>query len=142
VRPLPPIAADDGRKGRGRWGQRGSAAVEFALVLPLVLIVTLALVEVGLLVKDQLVVQEAARAAARQAAVSADDDSARQAAVAAAGSLDPDRMDVAIERVGGAGTPATVTVHYRAPIAVPVVGWLFPPEVDLDGTAVMRQETG
>jgi Flp pilus assembly protein TadG len=129
------------REGEGRGGQRGSAAVEFALVLPLLLIITLALVQVGLLVKDQLVVQEAARAAAREAAVSTDDDSARQAAIAAAGSLDPDRLEVSIEREGGAGTPVTVTVHYRAPIAVPAVGWLFPPEVDLDGTAVMRQET-
>jgi Flp pilus assembly protein TadG len=142
VRPFPRIARGDRLEGRGRWGQRGSAAVEFALVLPLLLIITLALVQVGLLVKDQLVVQEAARAAARQAAVSTDDDSARQAAFAAAGSLDPNRLDVAIERQGGAGTPATVTVHYRAPIAVPAVGWLFPSEVDLEGAAVMRQETG
>jgi hypothetical protein len=73
--------------------------------------------------------------------VSTDDDSARQAAFAAAGSLDPNRLDIVIERQGGAGTPATVTVQYRAPIAVPAVGWLFPSEVDLEGTAVMRQET-
>ena len=48
---------------------RGSAAVEFALVLPLLLVVGLALLQVGLLTKDQLIVQEAARAGARQAAV-------------------------------------------------------------------------
>ena len=45
--------------GRGR-GERASAAVEFALVLPLILIMSLALVQVGLLVKDQLVVLGAA----------------------------------------------------------------------------------
>jgi Flp pilus assembly protein TadG len=54
-------------------GERASAAVEFALVLPLVFIMALALVQVGLIVKDQLVVEEAARAGAREAAVTTDD---------------------------------------------------------------------
>ena len=49
--------------------ERGSAAVEFALVLPILLLLALALVQVGLLVRDQLILVEAARAGARQAAV-------------------------------------------------------------------------
>ena len=43
----------------------GSAAVEFALVLPVVLVVALALVQVGLLARDRLLVEAAARAGAR-----------------------------------------------------------------------------
>ncbi|MGH2595857.1 MAG: TadE family protein, partial [Actinomycetota bacterium] len=39
--------------------QVGSAAVEFALVLPLVLVMALALVQVGLLVRDRLLVESA-----------------------------------------------------------------------------------
>jgi Flp pilus assembly protein TadG len=50
-------------KSKGR-GERASASVEFALVLPLVLIMGLALLQVGLLVKDQLVVEGTARAGA------------------------------------------------------------------------------
>ena len=99
--------------------ERGSAAVEFALVLPLVLILALALVQVGLLVKDGLVVQEAARAGARQAAVTNDDQSARQAVLDAAASLDPARIDVSITRSEGAGSPVTVGVVYHAPVSVP-----------------------
>jgi len=45
--------------------ERGTAAVEFALVLPLVLVVALALVQTGLLVRDRLLVEVAARAGAR-----------------------------------------------------------------------------
>jgi Flp pilus assembly protein TadG len=45
--------------------ERGTAAVEFALVLPLVLVVALALVQTGLLVRDRLLVEAAARAGAR-----------------------------------------------------------------------------
>jgi Flp pilus assembly protein TadG len=128
------------------WGreptQRGSAAVEFALILPLVLIMALALVQLGLLVKDQLVVEESARAGARQAAVNTDDESARQAALDAAVSLDPERMDVSISRAGGAGSPTTVEVIYHAPVSVPLVDWLFPTAIDLSSLAVMRQESG
>jgi Flp pilus assembly protein TadG len=45
--------------------ERGTAAVEFALVLPLMLVVGLALVQTGLLVRDRLLVEAAARAGAR-----------------------------------------------------------------------------
>jgi Flp pilus assembly protein TadG len=121
-------------------GSRGSATLEFALVLPLVLLMTLALVQVGVLVKDQLVVVESARAGAREASVS-DDDAARQAAVGAATSLDAARLDVAVERHGGAGAPVSVAVTYHAPIAIPIVAWLFPSTIDLSTTATMRQET-
>jgi Flp pilus assembly protein TadG len=123
-------------------GEGASAAVEFALVLPLVLIMSLALVQVGLLVKDRLVVEGAARAGARQAAVSQDDGSVRQAAVDAAVSLDPQVIEVSVTRQGGSGTAADVTVIYHASVAIAVVRWLFPSTIDLSARATMRQETG
>jgi hypothetical protein len=122
--------------------ERASATVEFALVLPLVLTMTLALLQIGLFVKDELVVQEAARAGARQAAVSADDGAAQRAALDASPSLDPDRIEVSVQREGGVGTGATVTVLYHAPVVVPIVSWLFRSTVDLSAKAIMRQETG
>ena len=121
---------------------RGSAAVEFALVLPLLLVVGLALLQVGLLIKDQLVVQEAARAGARQAAVSADDGSVRDAAIQAGGSLDRSLLTVTVERDQAPDGPVTVSVVYDAPIAVPFVRWLFPSAVRLSARATMRQEGG
>ena len=134
----------DRRRGarETRQGERGSAAVEFVLVLPLVLVMSLAIVQVGLLVKDQLVVTEAARAGAREAAVTLDDDRVRQAAIDAGATLDPTRVEVSIAREGGAGSPVTVTVDYDDAIVVPLVTWLFPDSVGLSATAVMRQETG
>ncbi len=123
-------------------GERASATVEFALVLPLILIMALALVQVGLFMKDQLVVEEAARAGARQAAVSRDDGEARAAAVRAAASLDASRMEVSVQRDGGAGSAVVVRVLYGAPVVVPAVGWLLPPSVQLTSTVTMRQEVG
>ncbi len=125
----------------GGSDQRGSATVEFALVLPLVLLMVLALLQVGLLVKDQLVVGEAARAGAREGAVTRDDRRTREAAINAAVTLPPDRIDVSVRRDGGIGTPVAVTVLYRASMVVPFVEWLFPASVELRATAIMRQET-
>lgn len=119
---------------------RGSASVEFALVLPLVLVVGLALLQVALFAKDQLILQESARAGARQAAVSRDERSVRDAAIAAAGSLDPARIQIGIDRAPASDGPVTVTATYDAPIGVPVVRWLFPSHVRLSARATMRQE--
>src|SRR6266576_4039235 len=90
-----------------RSGHRsaGSATVEFALVLPLVLVVVLALVQVGLLVRDRLLVEAAARAAARAAAVQDDPAAITSAALAAAPGLDPVRASVETTRVGERGPP-------------------------------------
>jgi TadE-like protein len=123
-------------------GERASASVEFALVLPLVLLMALALLEIGLLVKDRLVVEGSARAGARQGAVTRDDAEAARAAERAAVGLDPGRLEFLVNREGGAGSPVTVKVLYHAPVVVPLVTWLFPDSIDLQATAIMRQETG
>ncbi len=48
-----------------RNGERGSAVIEFALLLPVLLLILLAVVQVGVLASDQLVITQAARAGAR-----------------------------------------------------------------------------
>src|SRR5262245_4037340 len=105
--------------------ERGTAAVEFALVLPLVLVVALALVQTGLLVRDRLLVEAAARAGARAAAVQEDAAAIRSAAIEAAPSLDDALVVVDVTRVGVRGEPVTVSLRYDAPVRVPFVGWLF-----------------
>jgi Flp pilus assembly protein TadG len=122
--------------------QRGSAAVELALVLPLALVAALALVQVGMLTRDALVVAGAAREGAREAAVSVDQARVTEAALRGGGGLAASRTEVAIERSGDLGDPVTVRVTYRAPVLVPFVGWLFPNEVVVASEATMRQETG
>jgi Flp pilus assembly protein TadG len=126
-----------------RWrGDRASAAVEFALVLPLILVMVLALVQVGLLVKDQLVVSGSARAGGREAAVTLDDERVRQVAIDAAVGLNASELEVVIERQGGAGSPVRVSVRYHDAVAIPLVDWLFPDTIDLSSAVVFRQEMG
>lgn len=120
--------------------QRGSAALELALVLPLALLGILALAQVGLLGTDSVRVAQAAREGAREAAVTLDDDRVETAAERA-GALPPERTEVSVHRSGSVGDPVTVSVRFRAPLVMPFVGWLFPDQVDLTSEATMRQET-
>ncbi|MGI8616942.1 MAG: TadE/TadG family type IV pilus assembly protein [Actinomycetota bacterium] len=122
--------------------ERGTAAVEFALVLPLVLVVALALVQTGLLVRDRLLVEAAARAGARAAAIQEDASAIRAAALAAAPSLEESGVDLAVTRAGIRGQPVTVAVRYFASVRVPFVGWLFGDSVGMTTSTTARQEFG
>jgi TadE-like protein len=128
-----------GTAGSGR--ERGSAAVELALVLPLALLAALALVQVGLVGKEALLVIQAAREGAREAAVTTEDARVRGAALRG-GNLHGERTQVEVFRGGMAGDPVTVRVEYHPPLLVPFVGWLFPDQVALTASATMRQEAG
>jgi Flp pilus assembly protein TadG len=128
-----------------RDGEGGQATVELALVLPLVILFALAVIQVGVLVHDQLLVAAAAREAVRAAAVTGSDGDAGGSARAAAGTvghLDGGRLGVAVSRDPGAGGQPVVRVRatYAAATVVPVVGALLP-DVTLSAEAVMRSES-
>ena len=120
--------------------QRGTAAVEFALVLPLVLVLVLALVQVGLFARDRLLVEAAARAAVRAAAVTPELPRIDAAAGAAAPTLAAERLSVAVERSGSLGDAVTVRVVYDDAVRVPLVSWLTGPSVVMRASATERQE--
>ena len=108
--------------------------MEFAFVLPLVILAVLAIIQVGLVVRDQLGVVHAAREAARAASV--DPDPGR--AVRAAHRTMPG-ADVAVGARPKVGGEVSVTVHYTSVTDLPLVGVLFP-DPDLHATTVMRVE--
>jgi Flp pilus assembly protein TadG len=122
-----------------RTRPRGSAAVELALVLPLALMAALALLQVGLVTKDALLVAQAAREGAREATVTTDETRVRDAALSRA-ALPAERTEVEVERAGSVGDPVTVLVRYRSPLVVPFVEWLFPDEIEISAEVTMRQE--
>lgn len=77
----------------------GQSTAELAVVLPVLLILVFTVAQVGIVTRDHLSVQHAARAAARSAAVSPDQASARAGALDAGTGLKPDRLQV--ELTGG-----------------------------------------
>lgn len=96
----------------------GQATVETALVLPVVAVLLLAVVQAGLLARDQVTAVHAARAAARAVAVQPDQAAADR--VLADLGLDG-RSTVRLSGGRAPGDLVTVTVTLR-PVLVPVIG--------------------
>jgi hypothetical protein len=119
-------------------GERGQAAVEVALVLPLLALLALFVAQAGLIVRDQVLVTHVAREAARAAAVDPDPAAARTAAEGSA-RIDPDRLTVEVGPRGAAGEDVTVEVSYRSPTDLPLIGPLVG-DVTVTAEATMRVE--
>lgn len=132
----PPGPPSPGR--RPARTERGQSAVELALVLPVVVVLLLALVQVAVVVRDQILVVHAAREGAREAAVDAAPDAARRSALASS-DLDPARLQVGVSGRGAAGSRVTVTTRYGPPTALPLVGAAVA-HLELRATATMRVE--
>jgi Flp pilus assembly protein TadG len=119
-------------------GERGQATVELALVLPIVALLLLALVQVAVVARDQVLVAHAAREAARAAAVDDDADAARRAAERA-GPLAADRLAVAVSGRDDVGSRVRVVVRYRVPLRLPLIGQAVR-DLELRSEATMRVE--
>jgi uncharacterized protein (UPF0333 family) len=111
--------------------ERGQATVEFALVLPLLMMAAMAVIQVALVVRDHVAVVHAAREAARAASVDADPGRAARRVLPGA--------SVSVGPRPGVGEPITVRVTYTSKTDVPLVGALFP-DPELHASAVMRVE--
>ncbi len=92
--------------------QRGSQALEFALVLPAVVLLLVLAVHAGLLATDLVAVQGLAREAARAAAVGGDD--ATRAALSAAAGRRPVTVTLAPAAPRTPGTLVTAEVRLRS----------------------------
>lgn len=110
--------------------------VEFALVVPLVLVLVLGVVEVALVARGQLMVINAAREGAREAAATPDPTAAVRAARSALGDAGASAR-VSVSRPHVVGEPARVVVVMRYYVAAPLLGG-FP--VELTASASMRVE--
>lgn len=115
----------------------GSASVEFALVLPLLLLVLLASVEVVVVARIQLQIGHAAREGAREAATTPDLERAIAAAKRTLDSNTASRIRVSIDRQAHVGGIARVTVSLSHAVASPLFGGV---SVPLTSSAVMRVE--
>lgn len=116
-------------------GARGQATLELALVLPLVLAIALLVVQMGLVVRDQQLVVNAAREGARSAATDPTLAAARQAAVNS-GDLDGDRLTVALTTDA---TTVTVTATYRSTTEVPLIGPLVGDVTMTESVTMVRE---
>ncbi len=117
--------------------ERGSAVVEFALLIPLVLALLLSAVEVTVIARTQLVVSQAAREGAREAATSPDPERAVAVVQRFLGPELSGTARVSVARDHHVGGRAEVTVRLSHRVAAPLFGG-FP--VELQSRSSMRVE--
>ena len=118
----------------GGQHDRGQAAVELALCLPLLFIFLLGIVQLVVIVRDQLAVQLAAREAARAGAVAASSAAAAEGAAGRAVTLRP--LNVV---TSASGATVTVTVSHVTRTDVPLIGALLP-DITVTAAATMALE--
>ncbi|ACX52170.1 TadE family protein [Ammonifex degensii KC4] len=123
--------------------EKGQAAVELALTLPLLLLILFALVEFGRVFFAYLVITNAAREGARLAAVGGSDVAIVDRVKDAAAGLEQGKLQVEVspsapDRVSG--TTAVVKVSYPVNLLLPLPPGVLPNPVVLKAQASMRVE--
>lgn len=127
---------------RDKSPERGAVMAEFALILPILLVILFGIVELGIAVNRAQAVEAAAREGARLASISSTTNGDVTARVnnALAGIPLDSPVAVAVAPGGCAGREGeavTVTVTYLHDVTIPL---LFSRNVDLTGQAVFRCE--
>jgi Flp pilus assembly protein TadG len=130
---MPSSTRSDPRPPHRLKGTAGQASVEFALAIPIVLVMALGLVLIGRAVRNELAVELAAREGVRAAAVSATPATAAANAARRAVSL-----PIEVTTTRDAST-VTVTVTYVDPVDVAIIGSLIGP-VTHSSSATMALE--
>jgi Flp pilus assembly protein TadG len=117
-----------------RRKQEGQAMVEFALILPLLLVIVLGIIHFGVVLNNYVTLTDAVRAGARQAAVSRTVANPTQATTdrvkQSAAGLDQSQLEITVTPYNpndGTNTwvqGGDVTVEAKYPFSVRLLGWV------------------
>ena len=100
-------------KGRFRIGEKGAAAVEFAIILPLLVLIVFGTIEFALLVFNKQVITNAAREAARQAVVYRDPPLSTSEIETVVANVVDDYCQKQLITFGDASTPLTQKTDFE-----------------------------
>ncbi len=122
-----------------RKNECGQALVEFALILPLLLMLLLGIIQFGFIFNGQITLTSAAREGARLAVVNSDDSLVESKVEEAAVALLLNTNDTIIDRDKGEDQ-LSVTVNGSVDIVVPFLGLVVGDAFELSSESVMRIE--
>lgn len=123
--------------------RKGQSIVEFAILVPILLLVLIAIIEFGLMFNSYLILQTSARDAARQLSIGVSDTEVTSQIKAQAYGIDLAQLSISIsptEATRIAGDDVTVELIYTHTIITPFLAAITGPTVPLDVKVVMRVE--
>lgn len=132
-------------------GERGQSLVEFALIVPLFLLLVFAIVDFGMGFYSWITVTNAAREGARIGVVGADSAAITERVNDTAGSLSGPNLTVTVgnasDQGGDSGEEVSVSVVYKYELITPVSGIMstisggsLGPNINFSATSKMRLE--
>ncbi len=125
------------------WHLRGQSLLEFALVLPILLLLFFGIIEFGIIFSDNLIISQAAREGARVGVVGGSDEEIINTVEHIAGTLDRNRLQIAISPPEGErvrGDSLKVEVRYSVLIMTPFMAEIIPNPYPLGAAVTMRVE--
>lgn len=122
--------------------KRGQSVVEFALILPILLLFILGMVEFGRFYNAWLMVSHASREGARLASLGGTTIQVEERVDIVMADFDTNRITVVINPSGAKsrGDMVTVTVNYDIDPMTPMIGAITGGTLHLDAYTVMRVE--
>lgn len=121
--------------------ERGQSLVEFALVLPVLLLILVGIFNFGQLFYSDIVINEAARDAARYASIGVSQTEILQVIGQDCQTLNVSQVNTSISQPypQSSGMPVTITITYPVPIMLPLSLFL-PSTIQLHAVMTMRVE--
>lgn len=133
-----------GRLRAKLFDHRGQSMVEFALVLPALLLVLFGITEFGRAFEAYLTVNHIAREGARLAAVGATNSEIETLVLSEAAGLDPEYLTVTVtpdaQSARAAGATVTVRVAYQFQLIVPLISDIVGSGIPMAAALSMRIE--
>ena len=130
---------------RNLKNQKGQALVEFAIILPILLMLVMGILQFGMMLNSYLTIENASREGARAGIVGSSDVEIKNLIISTSPSLDPKNLIVSItptEANRKSGDTLIVKVTYNYNLIVPIISSLFNNVVVLNGQTSMRVEWG
>ncbi|WP_034630514.1 TadE/TadG family type IV pilus assembly protein [Desulfotruncus alcoholivorax] len=127
-----------------RGDNRGQALVEFALVLPILILLLMAIFEFGNIFHSYLLITTASREGARMGVVGHSDAEITQRIEEVCSTLDTSKMTINIEphdpNYRNRGVPLTVEVDYENSLLTPLLRTFLPDPLTIRARSIMRIE--
>lgn len=121
----------------------GQALVEFALVLPLFLLLVFAVIEISNIGYSYVTLNNAVRSGARVASLGGVDSQVTNTISSSATLLDPNLLSITItpnEHTRRSGDQVIVNAAYEVHLTLPIISQVLPNPVTLESSLSMRME--